>query len=663
MSVQREVIKSNWLQHKVRKKSGTLIRKKLSALWEVSESEFVVHLDYFRLHMNLPRTLLLEKEDESFKCNQKIRYEEAEWVVLCVHDDRIPLLEWPTKVIDLLDSAFVTPVISDSRSFIIGFTHSSREPIELAALTPEDCSDWVHTSMATLVRLRCLNDSTNVYTALSDSAPTIYPNSTEQRPYQFSLDDEVPHSSAPVLMATETETNEVSPYEHLALAVDFGNMSTSDQNSSCESSAARVADAAKMRRKSECGKDIPPPLPPRDATLPSSPLIRDATLPSSPRLSSPRAGSVYDFPRNCVSSPKGVYGTLEHNRHSPINSPLSTTASPVSPLARSSDCGLLADGSSILSQEIAPPKEMETRTHAKRGYSIPSSIVITPRDQRSLENAAVGCASVNGTVKNNAYDIPLCIPSDNQFRSSSLVETAETQVVNSTSETSSSASPRTLKSPTPSNDLYASPVGTTLTKLTPIAIQLTLCVESIAFVEINERIWIAGWTASSDKHLAGALRIGDELVQVGGVRVEEISHLPGLFYSSSIPGSPVNLLIRQVPYGTEYTFTKTCRNYDFGVVLHKHKNKLEEVRGGSPAFQAGIRAHIVGMNGTLTSACVTHFDGRPLSLFSRNDELLNLIGMVPFMSKFTLIIQPYDFMKEIKREIKKMKNYGVFVRN
>uniref|UniRef100_A0A914RBC0 Uncharacterized protein n=1 Tax=Parascaris equorum TaxID=6256 RepID=A0A914RBC0_PAREQ len=54
-------------------------------------------------------------------------------------------------------------------------------------------------------------------------------------------------------------------------------------------------------------------------------------------------------------------------------------------------------------------------------------------------------------------------------------------------------------------------------------------------------------------------------------------------------------------------------------------------------------------------ACVTHFNGRPLSLFSKNDELLSLIDTVPPMSEFTLIIQPYDFMKEIKREIKKMK--------
>lgn len=613
MSAQREVIKANWLQHKVRKKSGTLIRKK------------------------------------------KIRYEEAEWVVLCVHDDRIPLLEWyfseecsqahrPSKVIDLLDSAFVTPVISDSRSFIIGFTHSSREPIELAALTPQDCSDWVHISMATLVRLRCINDSLNVYTALPDSIPMIYSNSVEEHPLEFSLDDEVPHSPAPA-PPQEPDSGVVSAYEHLTLAVDFCKLDTSEQNRSSESAAAEVSERARtMRRKSSCGRDIPPPLPPRDSTLPSSPLI-----------TSSRAGSVYDFPRNCVTPSKGMYGTLERHRHLSIASP--TPASPSTHSTTNSEYGLLADAGSILSKEIAPP-ESEARVNVKRGYSIPSSAVVGPRGRRLSEN--VGCTDVSGSLKNNGYDVPLSVTGTDHFRLSSLV--APPEGVGSTSDTSSAASPPTLKSSQQSLDnVYATPLGAHLKQLTPIALQLMLCVESVAFVEISNRIWVAGWTASSDKHLAGVLRVGDELVEVGGVKVEDIGQLPGLFYSSSTPGSPVNLSIRRIPYGTEYTLIKTSRNYDLGIILRKHKNKLESVREGSAAFQAGVRAHIIGMHGAISSACVTHFNGRPLSLFSKNDELLNLIETVPLMSEFTLIIQPYDFMKEIKREIKKMKNYGAFI--
>lgn len=41
----------------------------------------------------------------------------------------------PVKVVDLLDSAFVSSVLCDSRSFIVGFSHFSRDAIELVALT------------------------------------------------------------------------------------------------------------------------------------------------------------------------------------------------------------------------------------------------------------------------------------------------------------------------------------------------------------------------------------------------------------------------------------------------------------------------------------------------------------------------------------------------
>ncbi|ETN80313.1 hypothetical protein NECAME_02445 [Necator americanus] len=78
-------------------------------------------------------------------CTLKVEYGEACWVALCVHDDKIPILEWyhgedsvkqhqPFKVLDLLFANYVSPVVADSRSFIIGLR--DLEPIELAALHP-----------------------------------------------------------------------------------------------------------------------------------------------------------------------------------------------------------------------------------------------------------------------------------------------------------------------------------------------------------------------------------------------------------------------------------------------------------------------------------------------------------------------------------------------
>lgn len=33
-------------------------------------------------------------------------------------------------------------------------------------------------------------------------------------------------------------------------------------------------------------------------------------------------------------------------------------------------------------------------------------------------------------------------------------------------------------------------------------------------------------------------------------------------------------MLRSVPYGKGYTFTKDAQAYDFGIVFQKHKNKV-----------------------------------------------------------------------------------------
>ncbi|KAK6766910.1 hypothetical protein RB195_026274 [Necator americanus] len=130
MPATREAIKCSLLQQKTTRRSGTLRRKK------------------------------------------KVEYGEACWVALCVHDDKIPILEWyhgedsvkqhqPFKVLDLLFANYVSPVVADSRSFIIGLR--DLEPIELAALHPEVCSEWLTCTTETLRRLAIFGDSSNIY--------------------------------------------------------------------------------------------------------------------------------------------------------------------------------------------------------------------------------------------------------------------------------------------------------------------------------------------------------------------------------------------------------------------------------------------------------------------------------------------------------------------
>lgn len=96
--------------------------------------------------LNLVYEIRHSNEKTTFSLFQKWIYEEAEWVVLCVHDNRIPHLEWytsnesvathrPKKLVDLLDASYVINVINDERCFAIGFNDPNRPHIELAALS------------------------------------------------------------------------------------------------------------------------------------------------------------------------------------------------------------------------------------------------------------------------------------------------------------------------------------------------------------------------------------------------------------------------------------------------------------------------------------------------------------------------------------------------
>lgn len=50
---------------------------------------------------------------------------------------------------------------------------------------------------------------------------------------------------------------------------------------------------------------------------------------------------------------------------------------------------------------------------------------------------------------------------------------------------------------------------------------------------------IAGWSEEKNSNLCGLIHIGDQLIQIGDVELTGMHQLPALFYSQSIPGTPV----------------------------------------------------------------------------------------------------------------------------
>lgn len=51
---------------------------------------------------------------------------------------------------------------------------------------------------------------------------------------------------------------------------------------------------------------------------------------------------------------------------------------------------------------------------------------------------------------------------------------------------------------------------------------------------------IAGWNAEKDSYLKNLIHFGDEVVQIGTEIIKNIHQIPSLFYTQSIPGTPVS---------------------------------------------------------------------------------------------------------------------------
>uniref|UniRef100_A0A0R3RWS7 PH domain-containing protein n=1 Tax=Elaeophora elaphi TaxID=1147741 RepID=A0A0R3RWS7_9BILA len=590
MNEQREIVKASWLQHVVHKKGGTLHRKK------------------------------------------KVLYEEGKWVVLCVHNDRIPLLEWyfseeyvhghrPSKVIDLLDSSFVRVIMSDPsrRSFMIGFMDCSRDAIELSALTIEDCDDWIRSTTTTLIRLKCLMESTNFYASAPDFASESS-RTTEQFVYEDANLDVVPEELAPSVPVSSPRNSEYERIRFPSLPAQPSGIS----------SLPRTLSAEEKKVKNHVMVKTPPPLPPRNISSLQAVVPKTGT----------KRCSIYDHPKNRASTSFGDSSTVEGRLGDISLSPQNSVATPV----LHSFLQLTLEGTTLLDIEIAAPVSLCSES-MKRGYSVPTGTlnVNVAHSRRITGNVS------SGTTFSVDYDAP-----SGMINRMSPSTNIALQKACSTSERNSSGVAEDHNSQVIDN----SDISSGLRNLT---VQPFICMQHIAYVDFGGKVWVTGWTAVAEKYLAGQLFVGDQLLRIADIDIYSTQQIPFIFSAASKTGLSVNIAIQRVPHGTIYTLKKTKQKYDAGLILDKRKIKLADVLEGSPAWEAGIRASVPAITRTgTTSACITCVNNYALNIFSEDDEVLKQIDTLP-LSVFTLMVQPYDFVKLLKRSLKKLKNVYEFV--
>ncbi|XP_039283251.1 uncharacterized protein LOC111051549 isoform X2 [Nilaparvata lugens] len=184
------------------------------------------------------------------------------------------------------------------------------------------------------------------------------------------------------------------------------------------------------------------------------------------------------------------------------------------------------------------------------------------------------------------------------------------------------------------------------------------CLGSIALVDAFGAVWIAGWKQKEHPMLYNALHIGDKVISVAGVRVQNSCDAHKLIRGA--PSLYVALVIRRVPCGRVLAVRREWEGQCVGVVQEGGTAEIKEVVAGGLAAQGGLPPRAPTHDGlSLTSWSLTEINGRPLNLFFKDNEVrdrLNAVGL-----DISFLVQPTDLVKQIRRQLKALRGYKDYI--
>lgn len=119
-------------------------------------------------------------------------------------------------------------------------------------------------------------------------------------------------------------------------------------------------------------------------------------------------------------------------------------------------------------------------------------------------------------------------------------------------------------------------------------------------------------------------------------------------------------MIRRIPCGRVYALRKDQEGQNLGIVQENNTAEIKEVLSKSIVAAQGLTSRVRTMNGlSWTTWYITEINGRPLNLFFKDNEVkdrLNAVGL-----DISLLIQPSDLIKQIKKQLKLIKNYKDYI--
>lgn len=185
------------------------------------------------------------------------------------------------------------------------------------------------------------------------------------------------------------------------------------------------------------------------------------------------------------------------------------------------------------------------------------------------------------------------------------------------------------------------------------------CMSSIALADALDAVWICGWNQKEHPILYNTLHIGDRLVSVEGIVVQSANDVHQVLRSIQ-SRLFVSVVVRRVPFGRIFVLHREVEGQSLGLVQDGNTATLASVVENGLAARQGLPFRARTCDGRAwTRWVLTEINGRPLNLFFKETEVrdrLNAVGR-----DISILVQPLDLIKQLKKQLKTMRNYKDYI--
>ncbi|KAK3094675.1 hypothetical protein FSP39_004799 [Pinctada imbricata] len=180
----------------------------------------------------------------------------------------------------------------------------------------------------------------------------------------------------------------------------------------------------------------------------------------------------------------------------------------------------------------------------------------------------------------------------------------------------------------------------------------------IAFVDINNAVWVAGWDMRACPRLSDKLHIGDRVIQINQIDVSNTIMAHKVIKHSN--QDMMELVVKRLPLAKVFSITRTLNRQPLGIKREGGTAEISYVDPNGLAYGHGLQQKMANLDGS--GDChwwITEINSRPINLFFKAGEMEPLLN--PVGKDISLVVLPVPFITELKKQMKKLKNYKDFL--